>query len=82
MNWLKKIATASGTEGKFTSLGVMGPVVALILLAVNTWWGDELIPVHGAELAINNSIAVVGFVVGIYGRVRAKKNISTGELLK
>lgn len=75
MNWLKKLGAASGTEGAFTSLGVMGPVLAFIVLAINTWWGSDLIPQHGLEVAINNGIAIVGFVVGIWGRIRAQKSI-------
>jgi len=80
LKWLKHLGAASGTEGAFTSLGVMGPVLALILLLVNTWWGSELIPTETAEIAVNNVIAVVGFALGIWGRIRATKKIGGGNL--
>ena len=80
-HWIRHLAMASGTEGKFTSLGIMGPVLAMVLMLVNSWWGAELIPMGEAELVVNNVIAVVGMVVGIYGRIRATKTVE-GDKLK
>lgn len=78
--WLSHLGKASGTEGALTSLGVMGPVVAFVIMMVNSWWGEELISVAEVEVHANAVIAVVGFVMGIWGRIRATKKIGGGSL--
>lgn len=78
--WIEHLGKASGTEGMLTSLGVMGPVIAMVVMLINTWWGKTLIDVATLEVHVNAVIAVIGFVLGIYGRIRATKKIGGGNL--
>lgn len=78
--WLAHLGNASGTQGALTSLGVMGPIIAFVIMMVNAWFGYEVVSVAQLEVHADAVIAAVGFLVGIWGRVRATKMIGGGKL--
>lgn len=61
-----------------TSLGFMGPVIAVIVLALNQFVFKGTI-ITDADVAgtIDHVTALIGLATGAYGRLRAKKVITT-----
>lgn len=67
------------------SLGVMGPVVAMLVIALGMFGIDIAGDVAGLPEKIagvvDSTVTIVGIVLGIYGRVRATTEI-TGVFTK
>ena len=68
------------SKAAITSLGVMGPVVAIAVIAAGMFGLDLSADVAGLpeKIAgvIDQIVTLVGIAVGIYGRVMATKQIS------
>lgn len=68
------------TKAAASSIGVVGPLVALVVYALGMFGVDasvELAVVPAKVAAIvDNAVIVGGIVAGIYGRLRANKRIS------
>lgn len=65
------------TKPAIASLGIMGPVVSLIVMAVNQFWlKGNYITDADVTTIINEVAGIVAAVTGIYGRWKATKAIS------
>lgn len=65
-----------GTKPFYLSLGVMGPLIGLIVMALNTFLfkGSVLSEADVTEL-VNAVSAVIGMLAGIWGRWKASRQI-------
>lgn len=66
------------TKNPLQSLGIMGPLVSLIVLAVNWKWPGLGMDEATAGSLINQIASVVGLLTGMYGRMRATTQVKVG----
>lgn len=68
-----------GVKSFLTSTGVMGPLVMLIAWALKQFFKIDVGPAD-IQPIIDNGILVIGALVGIYGRIKATKQVTlTGQ---
>ena len=81
LDYLKDLLTATGTKGPFSSLGVMGPVVGMVVYVLNARYGAGVLPDADAVSIVQNlSLAFTG-LTGVWGRIRAVKKVSGAPLV-
>ena len=68
------------TDGKsaVTSFGVMGPVLAVLVVLVNNFFfKSEVVTATDLSSIVDVVSMVVGLVTGVIGRIKATKQITT-----
>lgn len=92
--WIKKVASAAKTDSAVTSLTIVSSVVGFVAVAVNAWYGVEVISTaEQAEVVEKGKavwdagvmlwaagVAAVSFIGAAIGRFRAKMKIGGGAL--
>lgn len=67
-----------GTKSPLASLGVMGPLVGIVVWALNQWVfkGTEGVTTSEVTEVIDTGATLWTAVTAIYGRVRASKKVT------
>lgn len=65
-----------GTKPFYLSLGVMGPLTALIVMALNSFvFKAPVISEADVQEIVNQVAAIAGMLTGIWGRWKASRQI-------
>lgn len=67
----------NGEKSAVTSIGVMGPALAIIVLLVNQFvFKSEIVTTADTTNLVDAIASLVGLVTGIIGRLKASKTIT------